>query len=127
MELALNLGWIVVSIAIAWFATRDGCASGTQRATIVITIALLSALLFPAISMSDDLHVAVVLTDDVNSRRHNLAHSLVGAMTLFCCAVVFPTPPRAINRLRKSDRLVSAALAGFKTAVGLRAPPAVLA
>ncbi len=125
MELLLNLGWIAISIAIGWFATRDGC-SGRKRATVIITLALLSAVLFPAISMSDDLHVDFVLADEVSSRRHSTVHALSATVALLISVVLITLPRINVAFGVKNEGLISAVRAGFLTAVGLRAPPAVL-
>jgi hypothetical protein len=127
VELLLNLGWIVVSVAIAWFATRGGCIPGRQRATVIITIALLSALLFPAISMSDDLHVDFVLMDDVRSHRHSVAHDHVGVAVLMACAVLLDLSPHDVSPNGSTLQPFARVLSGFVRSTGLRAPPSVLA
>ena len=59
MELFLNLAWLAVAMALLWlwFRARRNPASSPQQDTRrqLIAIAVLIAILFPVISVSDDL------------------------------------------------------------------------
>src|SRR5438067_8918076 len=58
MEFGFNLAWLVLSIALsvgwAWAASSGRCGRA-HRATF-LALVILIALLFPVVSISDDLH-----------------------------------------------------------------------
>ena|SRR5438067_1428991 len=58
MEFGFNLAWLVLSIALsvgwAWAASSGRCGRAHQASFLALVI--LIALLFPVVSISDDLH-----------------------------------------------------------------------
>src|SRR3954463_4937579 len=58
MEFGFNLAWLILSLALsaawAWFANRSS-SHHTYRTTF-LALVILIALLFPVVSISDDLH-----------------------------------------------------------------------
>jgi len=78
LELFLNLAGVCVALALVclWlWGTRTGCAPGGNRATQFIAMALLILIIFPIISVTDDLLAAekVAETDSLLRRGHELA------------------------------------------------------
>ena len=76
MELGLNLFWLlltVVSFAL-WGRRRSSDAGGRQRLPLLSAIALGSALaiLFPVISVTDDLHAEQAVLEDSNPSKRAL-------------------------------------------------------
>ncbi len=72
MEIFLNLGWAALSIvmACAWLRIEDG----TDRRRRIVALAVLVAILLPAISISDDLLAMQNATEtDTCVRRQQLA------------------------------------------------------
>jgi len=86
MELFLNLLWLVVALlaSATWlrhrFARLD--KAGRRREAIALICALF--LLFPVISLTDDLHAEVVLVEDAAASKRQAAvsaHQLHSAHT----------------------------------------------
>lgn len=84
MEIFLNLVWAALAVAIVVHWHRTGSHSGHSRRAQLVAIAVLVAILFPVISVSDDL-MAVQVTSETDSayRRSHLAptnaHPLMSA------------------------------------------------
>ena len=55
MELFLNLAWVAVAAALVCLWLRGDAADDPDRSRQLIAIAVLIAILFPVISVSDDL------------------------------------------------------------------------
>lgn len=85
METILNLVWLGVTLAALWMwrfrwaaSRRDSHRNMRQEA---IAIVCLLALLFPVISLTDDLHPDIVPADTVSSKRMHcllVAHAVHG-------------------------------------------------
>lgn len=75
MEILLNLIWLacalVLSGILAWrLARQDRCSAGSLAPwQSVITLACALTILFPIISMTDDLHDQQCLVEEAQSRR----------------------------------------------------------
>src|ERR1700680_4694329 len=80
METILNLVWLSITLGIAgvwglrWLPPRRHPRRRVIREAIALGCAL--ALLFPAISVTDDLHPAIVAVEATAGKRH--AGQLVG-------------------------------------------------
>lgn len=82
MELLLNLVWSIISLATIGLWLREHARlpnlrqkhHGLVRGLIVLICAL--AVLFPAISLTDDLHSEVVLMEEWNSSRRFLKNDV---------------------------------------------------
>lgn len=80
METILNLVWLAITLGIAgvwglrWLPARRHPHRRAMREAIALGCAL--ALLFPAISVTDDLHPAIVALEATAGKRH--AGQLVG-------------------------------------------------
>ena len=74
METILNLVWLSITLGIAgvwglrWLPARRHPRRRVVREAIALGCAL--ALLFPAISVTDDLHPAIVALDATAGKRH---------------------------------------------------------
>jgi hypothetical protein len=80
MELALNLGWVVVATLMFWLWMRHAVPNGADRRTQLAALALAIVILFPVISMTDDIAMAQnpAETTDCCQRKDHLsatAHS----------------------------------------------------
>lgn len=92
MELFLNLAWLLVAgtLLSLWF--RGGGRSQTDRGRQLIALAVLIAVLFPVISVSDDLMaVQNVFEGDNYLRRDHLipsgAHPVQPVLALMAAAI----------------------------------------
>lgn len=80
METILNLLWLSITLGIAgvwglrWIPARRDPRGRAIREAIALGCAL--ALLFPAISVTDDLHPAIVALDATSGKR-NASHLVV--------------------------------------------------
>ena len=89
MELFLNIVWLSVAGGIfaafaAWAAGQpQGAVSRYRHFTIAIALGCVAAILFPIISMSDDLATAPAAVEAWNSMRRS---------ALIAFAVIHPSP-----------------------------------
>lgn len=76
MEILLNLAWAALAVSIICVWARVGDRSGLNRRRQIVALAVLLAILFPVISVSDDLMAAQTATEqDSCQRRDYLAPS----------------------------------------------------
>ena len=79
MEFGFNLAWLILSLALsvgwAWSASRSKAAH-THRVTFFALVVLI-ALLFPVVSISDDLHEdQAKITSEEPRNKDDLQHRL---------------------------------------------------
>jgi len=82
MELALNLGWMLLGALLFCLWLRFGARTGARRRTQFVALAVLVMVLFPVISMTDDVFAAqnpaeadcCLRRDDGFSAAHFLFH-----------------------------------------------------
>jgi hypothetical protein len=74
METTLNLAWLGVTVALVWLwrfrwavSRRDPRSSPNLE---VVALVCVLALLFPVISLTDDLHPEIVAVDSVSGKRN---------------------------------------------------------
>lgn len=90
MEIFLNLAWGALSLCIVCTWLHMGRSAGADRRHQIVAMAILIAILFPVISVSDDLMAAQNPAEtDSCQRRDHLADS--GAHALL--AMVSALPP----------------------------------
>lgn len=73
MEIFLNLAWVALSLASTLFWLRSERRTGKDRRLPMIALAMLLVILFPVISVSDDLWSIQnpAETDSCQRRNHN--------------------------------------------------------
>jgi nitrate reductase NapE component len=82
MELALNLTWIVLATLMYWLWTRYASSEGADRREQLVALVLVILILFPVISVTDDLITAQYPAetdccqrkDHVFARTHTTLH-----------------------------------------------------
>jgi hypothetical protein len=75
MELFLNFGWALIAIAIVCLWLRPEPSRSIDRRTQLIALVMLIVILFPVISVSDDLwSLQNPAETDTCQRRNHLAH-----------------------------------------------------
>lgn len=90
MELALNLSWFLLAVAMVWLWLRQAPRNASQRRAQMIALGVLLIILLPAISMTDDLMAAQNPAEvDCTVRRH---HELHRAHAIFPAAATPPQP-----------------------------------
>jgi len=103
METILNLAWVLLAIALVRMWTRHAPREGASRGTQMAAVAMLVLILFPVISVSDDLQAAQnPAEDDVSLRReHTAVHP-------HFFPVVAAVPPAGIAGLSYGSQLLAA-------------------
>jgi len=90
MEILLNLVWALLAVCLVqlWvcFAPREGASRGTQ----IAALAMLILILFPVISVTDDLQAAPNPAEDKIYLRKN--HAEASPHSLVPMAAVSPQP-----------------------------------
>jgi hypothetical protein len=130
VELFLNIVWLSVSIFLVILCSHSIRQGHTQLSwSTPVALFLLLVLLFPVISMTDDLQ-ALTGPAEVEHvmRRHHEAPSISGGvldaivlLSLILVGVALPT----LNSLRiRIEGYRTELLAGFIRAFGVRPPPA---
>ena len=133
MEIFLNLVWLSVSLllAITWMRSERRGREKFEWST-VIALLLLLVLLFPVISMTDDL-IAINIASEVEHtmRRYEAPPSQTASIALLDAIVLMSMVMIGIASsgtrfTRVRPRAFAAKLlAGFVRASGVRPPPAV--
>lgn len=90
MELALNLAWALLSIAIVGYWQRFGPQTGMRRWTQIVALAVLILVLFPVISVTDDLQPTQNPAEESCCQRRNYA--ILDAHSIFPAATALPVP-----------------------------------
>ena len=79
MELLLNLVWVTLALSGLWaFLRRRRSGGWTARVPYLkalLAIACVLVLLFPVVSVSDDLHPTQAVFEDATKRIHQVAAS----------------------------------------------------
>ncbi len=96
MELFLNFAWIVVAVAIVCLWMRIENRPGAERRLPVVALLTLIVILFPVISVSDDLwSIQNPAETDTWQRRNHLA---CGPHTIFPAIAALSEPGFALPR-----------------------------
>lgn len=94
LELVLNLGWLALSIAVfAFFGVRF-ISSNTDRNRVIAALALVCVvcLLFPVISMTDDLNASPAIPEATKLKKLLPSNQFV--IHLFPYVMIFSPPER---------------------------------
>ena len=90
MELILNLAWLVLAVLMFWLWMRPALPSSASQRTQVIALLMLIVILFPVISVTDDLWAAQNPAElDCCARRH---HAVSSPHSIFPAAATLPLP-----------------------------------
>jgi hypothetical protein len=108
MELLCNLAWVAVTVALwsFWFARRRHAKTASSLPTIavqLISLAALTAILLPVISITDDLQAAnnpAEVERSAGKRDHLISLHLADRGTPGVVALVVPTlRPSPVSKL----------------------------
>ena len=128
MELLLNLAWSLIGGVALW--SFLGARSKHQKQFIFALVALFCAilLLFPAISVSDDLHFQAFVSEDSNASKRLLSAAQTSSIDYWApllLAFLFTLFGRPLWFIR-ATKFVSRLSAPFDRPVLGRAPPALV-
>ena len=89
MEILLNLAWAALALLIVCLWLRVGSREGIDRRRQVVAIVVLIAILFPVISVSDDLMAVQNATEQDSCQRRDYlaashAHPLLPFAAIVC-------------------------------------------
>ena len=132
MELFLNVVWLSVSILMVIFCGRSNRQGDTKLSwSAGVALCLLLVLLFPVISMTDDLQAltAPAEVEHMMRRQHDAPSLHVGgtmldAIALLSLALIGIALPTICSICVGTRGYVTALLAGSVRAFGVRPPPA---
>ena len=129
MELLLNLVWLGLAVACA-IALLSHVPEEKQTHSLWFAITALICivvLLFPVVSMTDDLHAEIYTIDD-NAKRKlsvvDIQHHAVEYLTLRIAMLLVVSSRPSWSTL--DEVLTPSPLEGVHTAVASRPPPALL-
>lgn len=132
MELFLNIVWLSVSISLVILCAHSFRHGHTKLSwSGAVALCLLLVLLFPVISMTDDLQ-AMTAPAEVEHvlRRHHDAPSLrvgdgvLDVVILLSLIILGFALPKICSIRVQTHGYLAALLAGFVRASGVRPPPA---
>jgi hypothetical protein len=141
MELLLNLAWLAIAVGsyaiVGWrlACARSTKASGPNRLQCIVALSCSLAILFPVISLTDDLHEMQATLEEASSTRLvikqcGVSHSLTSARALhstYCVAPPFATVVSWTVLGRVATQEVSRPAAGNRVSTPIRAPPFLMA
>ena len=136
MELLLNLVWLAIAVGsyaiVGWRLVRAGStkASGPNRLQCIVALSCSLAILFPVISLTDDLHEMQATLEEASSARLvikqcGVSHSLTSARALHSIYFVAPSFATAVSWIvlgRAATQEVSRPAAGHRVSTPIRAP-----
>jgi hypothetical protein len=129
MELALNLVWLFFAVSLLGFWHRQSRASGFSYLRELLAMVALVTILFPVVSVTDDLLVATNITETDPAVRRSLdgvpPHSIYPAGDAFPEAVWQAAPMQARMSLLQLPAPAFLPLGGALTDHAIRPPPTV--
>jgi hypothetical protein len=90
MELILNLGWVLLGALLFCLWLRFGSRTGTRRRTQFVALAVLVMVLFPVISMTDDVFAVQNPAEADSCLRRD--HGFCAAHSIFPATAILPPP-----------------------------------
>jgi hypothetical protein len=97
MELALNLGWTAMAIAMCWLWMRHARRDGLGRSVQFVSLALVLVIMFAVITMYDDMAMAqnpaetrcFQREDDLGAHAHASIHPIVASTPALAAELPF--------------------------------------
>jgi hypothetical protein len=129
MELFLNLAWVLVTAVMAALWLRFGVREGFDRRTQLVALAVLVLILFPVISVTDDLQAAQNPAEaDCCVRRDYVvvsAHSILPAVVALFHPITAESPLGLQHFAVSGEIAVPVAEHPALAAIDNRPPPSV--
>jgi len=99
MELALNLGWTALAIAMCWLWVRHARREGRGRWTQFVSLGLVLFIMFVVIGIYDDMATAqnpaetrcFQREDDLGAHEHAQLHPVVASIPTLAAELPFNT------------------------------------
>lgn len=131
MELLLNLIWITVVTLLCvgvWRNRLNGADPKHSWSVAAVAVVCIAALIFPAISLSDDLHIECTAIESPGKRIHQLIVNVeqtgvvIALWTSMLLASIFSAQAKR-NQFDTGEAATAAPLEGFLPPSLGRAPP----
>jgi thiol:disulfide interchange protein len=90
MELVLNLAWVLLAAVMFWLWFRFTPSAGQSRRLQLVALAVLLLILFPVISVTDDLQAIQNPAEADSCLRRD--HAVSSAHSIFPTAATLPAP-----------------------------------
>ena len=130
MELLLNLAWMLVTIFVSIALLHRARRENSARLWIVVTaVVCLMILLFPVISMTDDLHAELFTAEESGKRRVAAVHVqqlLAFVHVLAAWLLISIAAPACLGWSRRVNEVFPKALDGTLLVTFIRPPPALV-
>jgi hypothetical protein len=127
MELALNLGWLVLAVLLCGIWMRQAPQDGPDRRMQLVALALVILILFPVISVTDDILTVQnpAETDCCQRRDHACAseHSALQAAAVTIVPFFAGLPSDSIHYSVLGTPLVSTMEVAVMDSIQNRPPP----
>ena len=124
LELFLNVAWLAIVIAaFAAYAFWARHANSAARFRVGVAIACGLALLFPIISVSDDLLPNVAALEEWTAGRRANLIAIVAVIVPFVDVAALLAHHVTSHVARVTDGVIPTPLESFATVSSLRAPP----
>jgi hypothetical protein len=127
MELILNLAWALLAVVMGFLWLRFGLREGFSRKTQLVALAVLVLILFPVISVTDDLQAAQNPAEaDCCVRRDYVvvsAHSILPAVIALFHPIMDESPLGSQHSAVYGEVSVSMADRPALAAIDNRPPP----
>lgn len=131
MELLLNLAWLLVTVvcSIALLCRVQRTRNSVPLWVLVTAVVCVMVLLFPVISMTDDLHAEVFTAEESGKRR--VAAVQIQQLAAFVAVLaawllVLSAAPLVELGWLHSNEFVPSSLNGATTASFIRPPPSLV-
>jgi hypothetical protein len=128
MELVLNLAWIVLAALMLWLWMRHAPRQGADLRTQVVALTLVILILFPVISVTDDLMTAPNFAETDCCQRKGHVHLSPGATLHLVAELILPAraenSSRSIHSGVPGDPFVPSKMVPALDSVQNRPPPA---
>lgn len=128
MELILNLAWAILAMAGLYAWVRLCPTSGNSRRAQFVALVMLLLILFPVVSVTDDIWAAHNPAEaDVCLRRHELtahSHTIVPDIPALPVAILMALPPAYVGYAPVDQPLVPNLKATPSSSTFKRPPPA---
>lgn len=128
MEMALNLEWMALAVAMCWLWARHARREGRRGLTQIVSLALVLGIMFVVITMYDDMAMAqspaetrcIQREDDLGAHAHAALHPVVASPPTLAAEL----PLNTICSAAPSSLVVSTAKISALSSIQNRPPPA---
>jgi hypothetical protein len=125
MELILNLAWLALCLGLLVFfgPSLKKPAAGRTRGAVLVAMLCILFLLFPVISISDDLNATPAILEATKFKSFLVLIQMLAALVVW--VVVVASPRSRVLWARRPEKSVSPMLGVFAADLFRRPPPSL--